>query len=414
MSTFSEHTENENPKETRLQREDTIVQMYVVLKHFDLLPSKLDRLIFKYNYVYLISLLFLAELLTLLLLPSLSPQFSVRLLILSGLNVLFLVTCISVLLTFHVWRLRTPKTLRDLVEKKHITLPTSDTNQSYLRFLEHYRHALASQKKYFVSGLPMILFIVFGATYTVQYLIPEFPPNIFVFILSLVSYLLFSLFYLGGIYCLGTVTWTELISGWYFRKLVRTFALSIQPFHPDKCGGLKLLGNFYFGLVSPQLIGFGLIFGQLLFFLYNQFRIDAVLLALNGGFLILLSLLLALVYAFAVIVLAFMLPLWEIHTKMVSEGDRDEDTYVARIEALREEIQSLLDTNRVEEAKEVQEKKVLVETLHMPYPSWPFRFHLKIISTILGVSGSLLLGVTTAALQQYFLPAILRLFFHIP
>jgi hypothetical protein len=105
-----------------------------------------------------------------------------------------------------------------------------------------------------------------------------------------------------------------------------------------------------------------------------------------------------------------MLPLRDIHTKMVSEGKIDEDSYNARIEALREEIRSLLNTNQVEEAKAVQEKKALEETLYIPYPTWPFRFRSKIFSTVLGVSGSLLIGVITAAFQQY----ILTLLFHTP
>ena len=140
----------------------------------------------------------------------------------------------------------------------------------------------------------------------------------------------------------------------------------------------------------------------------SESGVDAVFLALTVGFVLLFLLL----YAFPAAIFAFILPLRDIHTKMVSEGETDENSYIARIQALREEIQSLLDTNQVEEAKAVQEKKALVETLYTPYPRWPFRFRPKIFSTVLGVSGSLLIGVITAALQQYFLPAILRLLFH--
>src|SRR5690242_20262151 len=66
-----------------------------------------------------------------------------------------------------------------------------------------------------------------------------------------------------------------------------------------------------------------------------------------------------------------------ISTPMVSQRETDEDTYNTRIEALREEIQSLLDNDKVEEAKVVQEKKALLETLHIPYPTWPFRIRSK-------------------------------------
>jgi hypothetical protein len=202
--------------------------------------------------------------------------------------------------------------------------------------------------------------------------------------------------------------WVVFITGWHVRKLVRLFELRIQPFHPDKCGGLKSLGNFCFGFVSPLLIGSGLSIGFILLSFAGS-GVNAAYLAARVGVALLL-----LLYDLPVIVLAFLLPLRDIHTKMVSQGETDEDSYVARIEALRQEIQALLETNQVEEAKAVQEKKSLVETLHTPFPAWPFSVRSKFFSTILGVSGSLLLGLITAAVEQYLLPAILPLLFHKP
>jgi hypothetical protein len=206
------------------------------------------------------------------------------------------------------------------------------------------------------------------------------------------------------------VTWVVYISGWYIRKLVRIFELRIQPFHTEQCGGLKVLGNFCFGLASPLLIGSGLTIGYILFYLYIAPETDVVLLALEVGFILLFLVL----YYLAAAIFAFFLPLRDIHTKMVSEGESDEEIYIARIETLRGEIESLLDINRVDEAKVLQEKKAVLETLHTPYPTWPFRFRSKIVSTVLGTSGSILVGVMTAALQQYFLPALLPLIFHTP
>ncbi|GAC1359485.1 MAG: hypothetical protein NVS4B11_38330 [Ktedonobacteraceae bacterium] len=405
MSTPSDYIGNGTATETSLQREDTKEQIYDILQHFDVLPSRFDRFIFKYIYVYLIGLFFLSELFFIILLLSISSPvegsfLSIRL------GVLPVIAIISVLWAFNVWRLSTPKTLRDLLEKKRISLPNSDANQSYLRFLENYRDALASPKRYFLSGFLMVVVGTLDASYIVQYIILTLHLNIFATILFVISNLLLTLGILGGLYCIGLVTWAVYISGWYIRQLVRVFEFRIQPFHTDKCGGLKLLGNFCFGLASPILIGSGLIIGNILLSFVSSSRIGATFLALIVGF----PLLLLLVYNLPVIVLAFMLPLWDIHTKMVSEGEVDEETHSACMEVLREEIQLLLDTNQVEAAKTVQEKKALVETLHTSYPTWPFRFRSKIFSTVLGVSGSLLIGVITAALQQY----ILSLLFHTP
>jgi len=143
---------------------------------------------------------------------------------------------------------------------------------------------------------------------------------------------------------------------------MRAFELRIQPFHTDKCGGLKLLGNFCFGLVTPLLIGSGLIIGYIFIFFISAsisgIRIDAVFLVIVAGSILLLLLL----FGVPEIILAFILPLRDIHIKMVSERETDEDTYNAHIEALREEIQSLLNNNMLEEAKVLQEKKALLET----------------------------------------------------
>ncbi len=415
MSTLSEHTDNGTPTETRLQREDTKEQIASILRKFDVLPSRFDQHIFKYIYVYMIGLSLPAALLPILFLPSISSQLPVGgsvggVFLWSGLDLPPVVVIISIVWFFNIWRLSTPKMLRELMEKKRIALPDSDANISYLRFLEHYRDALASPKRYFLSGFPMIVVGILDTAFIVQFIIPAYHPNIFVTLLFVISNLLLILGILGGLYCLGIVTWAVYISGWYVRKLVRAFEFSIMPYHPDQCGGLKVLGNFCFGLVSPVLIGSGLILGQILLFLISTRGIGGAALPLGLVLNVGIPLLFFLLYGLPVIVLAFMIPLWDLHTKMVSVGERDEDTYIARIKELREEIQSLLNTNQVEAAKAVQEKKALEETLYTPYPTWPFHVRLKIFSTVLGVSGSILIGVMTAALQQY----ILTLLFHTP
>src|SRR5260221_1743263 len=199
-----------------------------------------------------------------------------------------MVVTFSIIWLFNVWRKSPPKTLRDLLEKRRIYHPDGDANQPYLRFLEHYRDALGSPKRYFLSGFLMITFVslsVYGIVHTLSVV----HLNMFAAILFTVGDLLLMLAYLGGAYCIGILTWAVSISGWYVRKLMRAFELRIQPFHTDKCGGLKLLGNFCFGLGTPLLIGSGLIIGYFFFFIIcasiSGIRIDAVLLTIVAGFL---------------------------------------------------------------------------------------------------------------------------------
>ena len=147
---------------------------------------------------------------------------------------------------FNEWRLSTAKTLRDLLEKKRLYLPNGNANTSYLSFLENYRDALASPKRYFLSGIPMIIFSCL-CVYAIIQVLSIVHPNAFVTLLFMVGSLRSVLSYLGVLYCAGIGTWVVHISGRYIRKLIQTFELRIQPFHTDKCGVLKVLGNFCFG-----------------------------------------------------------------------------------------------------------------------------------------------------------------------
>jgi hypothetical protein len=299
-------------------------QLDGVLQQFDVLPSRFDRLVLKYIYIYLLGLLFLAQLLFIIALLSMNIHIGRVLVLTGGFGVLPVLALIAFIWRFHVWRSRAPQTLRDLWEHKRIALPDGDADLSYLRLLEHYREALASPKRYVLSGL-LILMTCFFFAYDIVQIPSSVGPNAVV-PLVVVGYLLLVCLYSGGFYCLGILTWAMYLSGWYVRNLARVFQLSIRPFHPDQCGGLKLLGNFCFGLGSPLLIA----------------------------------------------------------------------------------------SNQVEAAEAVQKHKALVETLYAPYPTWPFHVRSKISSTVLEVSGSLLIGLLTAAIWQYVFPVILTLLFHTP
>jgi hypothetical protein len=409
MSTLSEHPGNGNPTATSLPRVHIKEQLDGVLQQVDVLPSRFDRLLLKYIYVYLLGLLFLAQLLFIIALLSMNIQIGRVLLLGVGYGVLPTLAIIAFIWRFHVWRSRAPQTLRDLLEHKRIALPDGDADLSYLRFLEHYRDALASPKRYVLGGLLIIITCFVFAYNIVQILSSGGLSNVVT--LVVVGYLLLVFLYAGGFYCIGILTWAMYISGWYVRNLVRAFQLSIRPFHPDQCGGLKLLGNFCFGLGSPLLIVSGLFIGYSLFALVESSPING-----SGSRVLTVyyPLLFVLLLALPSIIFVFMLPLRAIHTKMVSEAKTNENRYFTRTEALREEIQALLAVNQVEAAEAAQKQKALVETLYAPYPTWPFHVGSKISSTMLEMIGSLLVGVLTAAVVQYFLPVILTLFFHTP
>src|SRR5579884_158094 len=165
MSTLGEHKGNGNLTETSRQREGTTAHMNGVLQHFDILASRRDRFIFKYIYIYLIGLFVPAELLLIPFLLTSSSQLQVQtggILWGVGQSVIVLVLFLSFLWPFTLWRVRAPKTLRDLLDQERIALPDGDVTTSYLHFLEDYRDALASPKRYFLS---VVLMIVLGSLF---------------------------------------------------------------------------------------------------------------------------------------------------------------------------------------------------------------------------------------------------------
>jgi hypothetical protein len=409
MSPLSEQPGNGNPTATSLQRVQIKEQLDSVLQQFDVLPARFDRLVLKYSYIYLLGLVILAQLPFIIALLSMNIQIGRVLVLGVGFGVLPTLPLLAFIWRFQAWRSRAPQTLRDLWEHKRIVLPDGDADLSYLLFLEHYRAALASPKRYVLSGF-LILMTCSVFAYTIVHIPSSVSPSTVV-PLVVVGYLLLVCSYSGGFYCIGILTWAMYISGWYVRNLVRVFQFSIRPFHPDECGGLKLLGNFCFGLASPLLIASGLFIGFSLFALVQYSPVNGSgALVLNVYYPLLLVLLLAL----PSIIFVFLLPLRDTHTPMVSAAKTNENRYFTRTEALREEIQALLDSNQVEAAEAVQKRKALVETLYAPCPTWPFRVGSKISSTVLEVSGSLLIGLLTAAIWQYVFPVIFTLFFHTP
>lgn len=356
MGTLSEYTGNGHPIKSSRQPEETKARIESILQQFEVLPTRFDRLLFKYIYVYVLGLFVLGDL-PLIIYYVILNRVGEGLVTAVGINVPPVVVIIVVFWRFNVWRVRAPHTLRDLIEQQRIALPDGDADASYLRFLAHYREALASPKRYILSGFLMLLYGILTAYNIILHLTNGEPPNLVT--LQVANILLFGFLFVGAFYGAGILLWAIYVSGWYIRKLVRAFQLSIEPFHPDECGGLRLLGNFCFGLGSPLLIASGILIGSMLFALveyattlYRTETSTVYYLASDVG----LRLIFVLLLFLPGIVLNSILPLWDIHRKMVSESKTNENSYFTRTKALREQIQALLDANQLEAAKAMQEK----------------------------------------------------------
>jgi hypothetical protein len=388
---LSECQGSRNPTEARPQPGDTAARIESVLQQFDVLSSRREKQLFRSAYRYffgalLLSWFLLIAYLVLFMLLSSSKKPShvdyISLAVSGGKMSLSFVFTISVIVwTFNIWREHVPQLLRGILEKRRIDVSTGDVNTHYLAFLEQYRDALRSPRKHLLIGSMLAITLVASVLDSYWWLrwLPLLEPakslffapltigNMIILCTLLLMGLVSILGIFGFMYYLATVMWALSISGWYIRKLLRAFELRIEPVHPDKCGGLKMLGNFCFSTGSPLFIGS--VFCASHIFAVFVPPASFPLIGPPG-----LSDLPAVVFivSFVLIILmlsgssifAFFLPLWESHTKMLKERERAEETSAVRLAPLQKQIQGLLDDNQLEEAKAVKEKKDLMEALY--------------------------------------------------
>jgi len=393
MSTLSEHQANENAPEVSPQSTSTLAQLHEAWQHFDILSSKAEKHIFVYSYAYVIGCFLLGQLWRI-------PRETVgggftSLDYLTSLEVLFVVGICLVMWAFNVWCKSIPKTLQDIFEKHYISVHSGDLLAQYFAFLTQYRDALKNPRRFLLSALLVAAMVT--------YILMNYPPfvsndlgpiidlqELIVVSLDLVALLAVIIVEIGFLYCLGMILWSLLISGRYISRLARIFDLNIEPVHPDRSGGLHELGNFCFTSASPLLICAAFFLGWMLVALH--FSSIAEL----GSSTVILILSVILLFVLPIAFYVLFRPLWKIHLNMLRKREGDEEHYVAEMATLREKIQVLLDANQLDDAKNLKDKKDIIEALHIPFPTWPFSFRSKILSTFLTGGGSLLLGVFTA------------------
>src|SRR5256712_1267052 len=273
---------------------------------------------------------------------------------------------------FNNWRRNIHPIFQVLISKQRLRSihKDGDVNEEYRRFLEKYQQALLSNKRYFLVGPMMIIFIGY-----ILWVLPQ----VFSYYSSttkqvpLIGILRFFRFIVGTpvallleSYFLVSGTWVLSVTGMYVRKLAIEFNFNIQPAHADHCGGLRVLGNLCLGIALPILI---------LAMLLATYSICGLLLPLSGRLEPIIADLLLIPFVLPLAAFAFFAPLWKIHQKMISERDTEEDKFADRVAALKEKIESLLDKENLEEAKAIKEKLEIIQALHSDndsYPIWPF------------------------------------------
>lgn len=280
--------------------------------------------------------------------------------------------------TFNAWRRRIPMMFQTLIAKQRIRSPQQgqDLQQEYRDFLNTYQQTLLSNKQYILVVSIMVLSLVICLLSTRSALADPTVPHILwpISVWTLRWLLVLGLLVVALIwgYFFGIAAWTMGITGWYVKKLTSIFDIIIQPSHPDRCGGLKILGDFCFAMALPLLIGVILLstwgIGATLFpTVIAEIHLRPIFAFAGNAVLFLFALPLAFI--------AFFLPLWDIHRKMVASKEVYEDSFANRLNALEERIQFSLEKGSLEEAKTAKEEIDVLQVIHpetMHYPTWPF------------------------------------------
>lgn len=279
-------------------------------------------------------------------------------------------------LTFNRWRWCIPKTFPTLL-RLHSKRPLASSQedgqlqQEYARFLDEYQHTLLSQKRYIPTSLIMLISFLIALLSTIQALLDiPLSPLLVVFRLSAVLFLLVAAIVWG--YFFGVGAWGMYITGRYLKKLTSQFDLPIQPSHPDKCGGLKILGDFCLRMALPILVGV---------LLLGTWSLEAAFFpsSITGTSLRSIQTTAAnavlFLFALPLAFMAFFLPLWDIHRKMVAKKEAYEEMFADRLAQGEEKLWAALDKGVVEEAKAAKEELDMRQSLHpdaIGYPVWPF------------------------------------------
>ena len=296
--------------------------------------------------------------------------------------IFWLVGVIAIVFTFNRWRKRIPATFRLLFNKASDDGISPRFSQEYSRLLEGYQQKLLSKWRYLLIGLLLLLSL--GAV-SLSLLNPDIVFAIFHPLRALKGESFFTLWTWVWLpasiifpslllsYSAGAGAWAMVVTALSLKQLTSKFDIAIQTDHPDNCGGLRPLGNFCFAMAVPILLA-ALVLGVYdvgIFFNLGYYFQESVLTVAANVVLVLVDLPLA--------IIAFFVPLWSIHRKMVARREEEENDFADKISHLEGKLRSSLDKGALKDATAAKEEMELVRVLNpdkKSYPTWPFNIRI--------------------------------------
>jgi hypothetical protein len=287
---------------------------------------------------------------------------------------LFVVILIVLLVSsiFYIaWNKRLPQFFGELLKKELIVSKQAerDTTVAYTTYIKSYKKFIWSKWRYLFVGLSYLfyfIFIIASRPYSSYFRqTGQLLMDIIGFLHLTVMYVLFPIIVL---YLIGVAIWNLFATGRFIHKLPEYFELKIRPNHPDKSGGLKIIGDFCFRMVLPLLLSIASMSVIVIFINFSWWE-NTESNTLSSLLIIFLPLVLLITFY------AFLGPLWGIHTYMEEVKNNYEEKYANRLGDLLRIVERYIEFGELDQAEKSRTELELLNVLHpekMNYPAWPF------------------------------------------
>jgi hypothetical protein len=268
---------------------------------------------------------------------------------------------------FNRWR-RALRTLvpRLVVSGRLAAHRSRDTEATYLALQARYQRALLGPRRYLFAAVGLALYMV-----PVIRLVLSADLLYNTRRLGIVGVLFDARFTLLGLiwaplllYFLGMGAWIMYATSTQLKRLLENFDVTVQPSHPDHCGGLAPLGEVF--IHADSAVAYVVALFAVGVSPLNLFIGTALKLVGGVGFVL---------FVLPLVVAIVLLPLQVVHRKMVVAKEQYEDEVATRLATLETQVLEFLEAGEVEQAKRPQTELEIVHTLYPPeraYPTWPF------------------------------------------
>ncbi len=302
----------------------------------------------------------------------------------------FLVGWILVVILMIRWRHTIPQFFQWLLNSQRLRVQKGNLAEEYRQYLQDYQHELGKRNiPLLLSALIVMLFIALLQRFeAIPFIFDHYTPAAAAL---LIAGMLIALFW---VFMVGQFSWALYVTARFIGDLTRRFDLDIQASHPDKCGGLKPIGDFCLGAAVPLIVG-GMALVAVSILHLDYFRSLSVM---------------ATTFIFVAVApltaLTVFMPIWNIHIKMAEHMKAYADEFQEQILLLEKNIfANTREEGDLNKARAAKEKRDILQSLHpdqLDYPLWPFRFTRTVLTIFSPQLLVTMVGIVTTIYSTFF------------